>query len=50
MEIGEMVLMSVMGITALVSTVFTLYMLKITIWSEPLESKIPQTEVKRAGC
>ena len=50
MAFGEIVLTSVMGITALLSAEFTLYMLKITIWSEPTGTKIPQTEVERVDC
>lgn len=50
MQLGEIILMSTMGITALVSAVFSLYMLKVTIWSEPAEAAAPRAEGERAGC
>ncbi|MCC8056505.1 hypothetical protein [Cloacibacillus sp.] len=50
MPLGEIILMSTMGFTALVSAVFALYMLKATIWSEPAGTAVPQTEAQRAGC
>ena len=44
MQLGEIILMSTMGITALVSAVFSLYMLKVTIWSEPAGAAAPRAE------
>lgn len=50
MPIGEAVLLGTMIGTAVVSTLFTLYMLKQTIWSEPVVSKVPAAEAHKAGC
>lgn len=50
MPAGEIILLGTMGITAVVSTLFTLYMLKQTIWSEPVVSKVSAVEAHKASC
>lgn len=50
MGTGEIILMATMGTTTVVSTLFTLYMLKQTIWSEPIVSTIPAEEAHKASC
>lgn len=50
MQIGELILMTTMGTTALASVLFTFYMLKVTIWSEPDVVKIPAAQAHKTGC
>ncbi|MDO5115048.1 MAG: hypothetical protein Q4D58_02985 [Synergistaceae bacterium] len=50
MPFGEIMLLSVMGITAAVSTVFSIYMLKVTMWDAPDDTKKTAAETVRAGC
>ncbi|MEG1603055.1 MAG: hypothetical protein RRY12_05280 [Cloacibacillus sp.] len=50
MPIGEFILIATMSITALASVLFTFYMLKVTIWSEPDVVKIPAAQAHKAGC
>lgn len=51
MPIGEMVLLGTMGFTAIVSTLFTIYMLKLTVWDETEEEKeVRMAETHKIGC
>lgn len=50
MPAGEIILLGTMGTTAIASFLFSLYMLKVTLWDETSESTISAAEVHKVGC
>lgn len=47
---GSFILLSVIGVTAAISALFGLYMLKDTIWKEDSKAAERAAEVSKAAC